>query len=95
MLVEGIAEKTDQVVEKTTPVIENIVDKVVEVAKEVKDACHEKVVETAKQIVEEESGENKDVLVENNAPLGDMAKEVKPVIESNGEHAENVAVSTN
>lgn len=89
--VDAIAEKTDEVV----PVIENIVDKVVEAAKDVKEACHEKVVEKAKEIVEEESGENKEVLVENNAPLGDLSKEVKPVVESNVEHAENVAVSTN
>jgi hypothetical protein len=63
---------------------------VVEVAKDVKEVCHEKVVEKAKEIVEEESGENKEVPnVENDT------KEVKPIVESNGEHAENVAVSTN
>lgn len=88
--VDSLTEKTDEIKEKTAPVIENIVDKVVEVAKDVKEVCHEKVVEKAKEIVEEESGENKEVPnVENDT------KEVKPIVESNGEHAENVAVSTN
>jgi len=71
--VDSIAQKTDEIVEKTTPVIQNIVDRVVE-----------------------ESGENKEVnSVDVSAPVGDVSKVVKPIVESNGEHAENVAVSTN
>lgn len=91
--VHSIAEKTDEIKEKTAPVIENIVDKVVEVANDVKEACHEKVVEEklAKEIIvqEEESGENKEPVEAADT------KEAKPIVESNGEHAENVAVSTN